>query len=299
MDETRKPAAKDTEEVVSENRREIFSSLGLLALGGGAAALLGCEGEGTAGNPPDVIESVSQALETDVGTIADLRALAAPTSGNPARLILGYGAAADGGGGIFIWHASELGPQLGMSPTGDDGGTIIKPNSLTASQPGRWKRLYSGPLSVKWFGAKGDGVNNDGALIRNALVAAGDGVDNARSRDVYMPAGDYKCSDDLVIDRNVHFFGASGTGRNAKTRLLFVDGKKLWIKGATGNQIGQSCVIEHFNVQSLSEGQSGRVADVPGIYCETGAVIRHVSVFGFNGHGLHIDGSTAARNANF
>src|SRR5436309_8748188 len=50
----------------------------------------------------------------------------------------------DGGGGIFYWDATSL---------PDDGGTNIAP----ADGGGVWRRVYTGALSVKWFGAVGDG----------------------------------------------------------------------------------------------------------------------------------------------
>jgi hypothetical protein len=53
-----------------------------------------------------------------------------------------------GGGGVFVWSTPYA---------ADDGATMI---SLTG-WGGCWKRLYSGALDVRWFGAKGDGATND------------------------------------------------------------------------------------------------------------------------------------------
>jgi hypothetical protein len=39
----------------------------------------------------------------------------------------------------------------------DVGGTVIAPEGLPPDKPkGRWKRQFEDPLSVKWFGAKGE-----------------------------------------------------------------------------------------------------------------------------------------------
>ncbi len=72
-----------------------------------------------------------------VTTVAALKAL---TCGGEADL-LGYYAPGDGGGGRFYFDA--------VSTTTDDAGTVFAPTS----GGGRWKRIYSGPVHVDWFGA--------------------------------------------------------------------------------------------------------------------------------------------------
>ncbi|RPE09230.1 hypothetical protein EGT74_19715 [Chitinophaga lutea] len=79
-------------------------------------------------------------------TIADLKAYTGTTP-NELVTVLGYHAPADGGGGDFYWNAT--------SAAGEDGGTVF-----TTGQPtGRWIRIETFPVNVKWFGAKG--VNTD------------------------------------------------------------------------------------------------------------------------------------------
>ena len=65
---------------------------------------------------------------------------------NLAVNVLGYYSEGDGGGGTFFWDTS--------STDADNGGTIIQATGVTT---GRWKRVYSGAVNVKWFGAKSDG----------------------------------------------------------------------------------------------------------------------------------------------
>jgi hypothetical protein len=70
----------------------------------------------------------------------------------------GYYAAHDGGGGLFKWHA-------GATDTADDGLIF---NSAVAS--GRWKRVFhTNELWAEWWGAKGDGVNDDAPAIQAAI----------------------------------------------------------------------------------------------------------------------------------
>lgn len=98
----------------------------------------------------------------------------------------------------------------------DNGGTIIVSTSGV-----RWKRVFSGALNVRWFGAKGDGVSDDTAASQAMADAALS--DPARPIPMYYPSGIYKHSGDIVInsrDSNVKsmnpaqllIFGDSGRG---------------------------------------------------------------------------------------
>jgi len=93
----------------------------------------------------------------------------------------GYASINDGGGGTFIWDKDALLAE-------DDGGTIISPDS---GATGLWKRVYSGHMNVKWFGAKGDDLNDDTTAIQAAL--------NGDARSVFFPQGTYRISTDITL----------------------------------------------------------------------------------------------------
>lgn len=151
---------------------------------------------------------LAEAGPASAATMDDLRGL---VPGASAWLMLfGYHAPGDGGGGAFFWDAASTAP--------DDVGTVIVPD---ANPPeGRWRRVESSPLSVRWFGAIGDGSSHplseffptladaqaryphavdfgdeiDWAAIQSALdglpgiaIGKGGGV-------VEIPAGDYRVS---------------------------------------------------------------------------------------------------------
>ena len=79
-------------------------------------------------------------------------------------------------GGIFVWND--------VSPEDDNYGTIIVPKFPKPTGKGRWKRLYTSRLNVKWFNAKGDGVTDDLAALE--LVQ---GRQRHKRGDLEIPSG--------------------------------------------------------------------------------------------------------------
>jgi hypothetical protein len=85
--------------------------------------------------------------------------------------VSGYDTPGDGGGGIFVWVAT--------SQPNNDGTRIVPGVAYGANTAGaHWKRVQTGPLNVKWFGAKGDyvpigstGGTFDDAGFQRALLA--------------------------------------------------------------------------------------------------------------------------------
>lgn len=156
---------------------------------------------------------------TEVPTIAKLRTLVAPIAANSSRVVLGFAAPADGAGGLFVWDPTEVGP----SPAGDDGGTIIKPTSITYPAAGRWKRLYSGPVNVKWFGARSG--SDCTTAIRNAVEAL-----RYSGGAVFFPAGAYLISSRLE-------FIAANVGEYDNITLCG-EGRGSQIKASTAIGVG-------------------------------------------------------------
>jgi hypothetical protein len=58
-------------------------------------------------------------------------------------------------------------------------GTIVVP---TTSNGGFWRRIFDGPINVRWFGARGNGTTDDTAAIQTAInaVASAGGLVGAR-----------------------------------------------------------------------------------------------------------------------
>lgn len=122
-----------------------------------------------------------------INNIIDLRAEAvipAPIS----KIILfvsGYYIPGDGGGGQFYWDPA--------SALADDSGTVIIPNS---GGTGRWIRLTDGIINVKYFGAKGDGINDDCAAIQSAHDSF-----PSKGGILFFPAGTYALGSRLNITK--------------------------------------------------------------------------------------------------
>lgn len=164
---------------------------------------------------------------TYVNSLELLRALD-PTSfpdGYMAQ-VAGYAEPGDGGGGIF---------QYIVTATADDNdGTIVEPTTGI----GRWYRVYSGPVNVKWFGATGDGATDD----TNQIQAAIDFIESlATGGQVFLPAGTYYITLALEISGLVGFH-------------MFGEG---W--GPTGSTIFTDAAI---NVLEMGSGSADRTVDL-------------------------------------
>jgi hypothetical protein len=120
-----------------------------------------------------------------VANIAALRALA--TAASP-LWVEGYYTSNDGGEGMFI---------LGHDGS-DNGGTIILSADGTY-----YRETGSKPLSVKWFGAKGDGSTDDTAAFR-ATVATG--------QPVYIPPATYVITDAITPPGSSQLIFGAGRG---------------------------------------------------------------------------------------
>ncbi len=138
-------------------------------------------------SPTDWIPTLT--TEVDVDSIADLR-LTPGGDGIQKASVKSYIAPNfslanpyDGGGGEFLWDTT--------STETDNGGTIIK---VTAITTGRWIRIYSGFINIKWFGVTGDSITdqsteNQAALDFAATIVGASGAGSGAT--VWYPSGGY------------------------------------------------------------------------------------------------------------
>jgi len=145
-----------------------------------------------------------------VATIANLADLTA----RPEMVLLaGFHHAQDGGGGLFQWVEGDETPP--------DGALSIRPKE---GPPGRFKRIMSGPVDVRWFGTRGDGVADDTEALQKAIDHSA--TDDLSGPALYIPGGKYRITAPLIIRRQ--FFQMQGDGV-WRTQILF--------EGVTGGAI--------------------------------------------------------------
>jgi len=93
--------------------------------------------------------------------------------------VAGFATPADGGDGVFAFVANSR-----LSTVADDVGFLVK----SADGSGYWQReMSSNDVSVKWFGAVGDGARSDVAAVSTAAEVA-----SRLGARVFVPAGTYQ-----------------------------------------------------------------------------------------------------------
>jgi hypothetical protein len=119
-----------------------------------------------------------------VNSVSDLRTLTS-FGDTDAIEVLGFSVPGDGGGGTWYWDALSTGRE--------DFGTVC---AATNRPAGRWKRVYSGPLNIRWFGAAETG-DASGAIQQTIDKAADSGAS------VFIPNGVYTVSQGLYLPEHV------------------------------------------------------------------------------------------------
>lgn len=162
-------------------------------------------------------------------TIAALKAdTVSGISTGATRVVLGYYAPNDGGGGLFRYNST--------SSATDNGGTTIAPNVGS----GRWERQYTGRVNVKWFGARGDNTTND---LPAAQAAHDYIVNTGQHNTLYFPYAKYKFNGQFYLDIGYVALESDGALINA---LSLPSGNLFYITTTTVSNPGAS-IAGHFS----------------------------------------------------
>jgi hypothetical protein len=103
------------------------------------------------------VDSLTLTVE-NIDALRAIRNTAAPDK--KIVFVRGYYTAGDGGGGNFYWSDTAT--------SADNGGTIIKVTSVIT---GRWKRIITGDVDFRMFGARGDSLSDDSDPFQRAIDA--------------------------------------------------------------------------------------------------------------------------------
>jgi hypothetical protein len=199
----------DDREQPDVSRRDLGALLGILGGGAALSALAACSSDdGLSAIPEPLGRQIEAVTGTSVvwfntidgpctNTAHTMTETPGPSNAYQVAIVFGYNTPGDGGGGVFYWDYT--------SRETADGGTIfqVSPVNTVCKLPittGRWIRIYSGPLNVKWFGATGNGTTDDTSAIQNTFNAAA-----ATGSSVFFPHSSYK----VTAPIQVLFYGTS------------------------------------------------------------------------------------------
>lgn len=104
--------------------------------------------------------------------------------------------------GMFLWLAGDYSALI----TADTQQGIYVKATAIAATAGSWVRVYNGPVSVKWFGARGNSTSDDTVAINAAIAMA---------KHIYFPTGTYRTTSAIVIAATGYTL--QGAGKNVTT----------------------------------------------------------------------------------
>lgn len=246
-------------------------------------------------------ESLGQGGES--GAVADRTALLSADRGGTGTRFLKE----PGREGMFVWD-----PAVGVTIHQADvaQALFIAPSNSAA---GAWVRRFSGGVNVRWFGAKGDGVANDGLAFTRALsllrMIAQQGFGYGVGCDrLYVPKGQYllgtttlDLSASITIEGDGNGLpsgGASVLRWSANTTGIRVQGG-----GTTGAEatkptdyVSGTSVIRGLHLIGGYVHGTTAEGEHHGIHLRCMAAVEDCFVRGFQGDGIHIRGDTSVSN---
>ncbi|WP_158798748.1 glycosyl hydrolase family 28-related protein [Pedobacter sp. L105] len=169
--------------------------------------------------------------------INDLKSTTGTTENN-FMTVLGYYTTGDGGGGNFYWDDA--------STEADNNGTIFQVSNVSV---GRWKRIHSGEINVKWFGAKGDNSFDN----YSAFSAVSGFLSNSPyGGTMYIPEGIY------ILETGIEFNQL--VGDESAIRRISINGSGLGSTEIIYNGIGNAfrfysqydgAVVQNYSVSNF------------------------------------------------
>lgn len=130
-------------------------------------------------------------------------------------------------------------------------------------------------VSVKDFGAVGDGVTDDRTAFQNAI--------NSGAQTVYVPLGTYKIASTLNITQEVMIIGSATMG----CILNFTGtGRGFYVRGPVGSEYIENAVFQNLTINGTASATDAFYCD-PILYCTFG----NLYIKNFGGNGIVLNGS--------
>ncbi len=226
------------------DRRELITSLL------GAAGVVGLAS--ACGPAPET--SLGQSKQALIGSILTCDSLAELRTISPnftyttkTVVVTAHTTEGDGGGGVFTWD-STLGTE--------DNGTTVVPNPNPYN--GCWRRIFSGDIDVRWFGAKTDTAPNDTAAADANTAAIQAAIDSAKPNSTVQIrgfkgprrirlSGIYTISGPIKLYSGIHLLGDWGT--TLKTSSGFTG--TCMIQGSSEGVPGEATFCDPFIIEEI------------------------------------------------
>ena len=240
--------------------------------------------------------------------------LTAATRGELAGKDAGLAYLAEAGrAGTFLFDPTDLSVRVAADPAQ---GIHVAPSADPSGASGAWVRQYDGAVSVKWFGAVGDGTTDDGAAFAVAVACLrAMGVNGDQfyqgSSGLFVPAGDYFLgTTTLDLNHMLAIEGEGGGQAGGRAAPLRWGGGAAGIRVQRHNTSGADAAIPSGRIGgdgsiirglNLVGGYDGTEGEYHGIHLRARAVIEDCYISDFEGDGIHsnvVTGGSPEGNAN-
>ena len=205
-------------------------------------------------------------------TVTALRAIdAGATPDGSCVFVAGYHVPGDGGGGWFVYART--------SAASDNGGTVIAP----AAGTGRWLRFYRDAVTVKQFGAVGDGVADDTPALQAAI--------DSKAALVVVDQGKFRITRPLDLRSGARTF--AGLSRDGSAIIQSTDDAAVLQVGGAGLKVA-SLTLRFANPQPLANTKANAVE----IYALFQSTFDNLLIYRAN-RGFYLPQQAASNGANW
>lgn len=212
--------------------------------------------------------------------------------------------------GLFEFDSSNLTAKVTSDPLQ---GVYVASQGDPTGANGSWVRRYDGTINVRWFGAKGDNVSNDGAAFVaainycNSLAVAGFAYGSG-TPSLFVPSGIYRLYD-TTLDLNYTIIiegETSSTSGGMSTVLKWNAGRSGFrvqrfntsgdsTIGVTGFPGGDASILRRL---ALIGGFVAAEGEYHAIHAKARVVVEDIFADAWQGDALRIDTSVGGGSAN-